>query len=467
MADMAGERTGSTICAVASAPGAGQRAVVRASGPLASQAVRALCRDTEGLPLVLTGRGLYEVQVDDGVGTQPALLVWMPGPGSYTREDVAEWHLVGNPALVRAVLRRLGELGLEPAGPGEFTRRAFENGRLDLTRAEGVLALVEARNREELRAAGSLLAGGLGGRITALREVLEDLRALAEASLDFDQQDTGHVPLEEITTALEGAQADLLEARSWENRRTPASGLARVVLAGLPNAGKSALFNRLTLEGDEHRAIESDQAGTTRDAKVGRLALPGGQEVLLVDTAGFDPGAEGVDGMAQQRRDLEWERADLLLELVDPGGAAGQPSNPPRSAASPRLLVYSKADLNAPTEGAGEHLWISSHTGAGLHALLAQIETRLGLAVEESAASPAHSASHSGLERQLSQRHRQALDQALEELHQARALLGEGAGLDLVAEALRGATLALDRITGQTTPEDLLDRIFARFCLGK
>ena len=153
MAGTAAERTRSTIYAVASAPGAGERAVVRASGSLAFEAVRGLCRDADGQPLAPPSRGLYEVQVDDGVGTQPALLVWMPGPGSYTREDVAEWHLVGNPALVRAVLRRLGELGLEPAGPGEFTRRAFENGRLDLTRAEGVLALVEARNREELRAA--------------------------------------------------------------------------------------------------------------------------------------------------------------------------------------------------------------------------------------------------------------------------------------------------------------------------
>ncbi|MBJ75999.1 MAG: tRNA uridine-5-carboxymethylaminomethyl(34) synthesis GTPase MnmE [Planctomycetes bacterium] len=463
MAGTAAERTRSTICAVASAPGAGERAVVRASGPQALEAVRGLCRDAEGQPLAPPGRGLYEVQVDDGVGVQPALLVWMPGPGSYTREDVAEWHLVGNPALVRAVLRRLGELGVEPAGPGEFTRRAFENGRLDLTRAEGVLALVEARNSEELRAAGSLLAGGLGGRIAALREVLEHLRALTEASLDFDQQDTGHVPLEEITAALEKARADLLEARTWESRRTPASGLARVVLAGLPNAGKSALFNRLTLEGDEHRAIESDQAGTTRDAKIGRLALPGGQEVLLVDTAGFDPHAEGVEAMAQDRRDLEWERADLLLEVVDPLGIQATADNPATGSGIPRLVVKSKVDLVPPPEDSGESLWISSHTGAGLTGLLAQIETRLGLAIQ----SDSPSSSSSGLERQLSERHRQALDQALQELGQARALLGERAGLDLVAEALRSAGLALDRITGQTTPEDLLDRIFSRFCLGK
>lgn len=463
MASTAAEGTRSTICAVASAPGAGQRAVVRASGPLAFKAVQGLCRDADGKPSAPSGRGLFEVQVDDGVGVQPGLLVWMPGPGSYTREDVAEWHIVGNPALVRAVLRRLGELGLEPAGPGEFTRRAFENGRLDLTRAEGVLALVEARNREELRAAGSLLAGGLGGRIAALREVLEQLRALTEASLDFDQQDTGHVPVQEITAALEEAQADLLEARTWENRRTPASGLARVVLAGLPNAGKSALFNRLTLEGDEHRAIESDQAGTTRDTKEGRLALPGGQEVLLVDTAGFDPQAEGVDAIAQDRRDLEWGRADLLLELVEWSETPAAAHNPESVPEIPRLVVKSKVDLGAPPEDPGEWLWISSHTGAGLKGLLTQIEIRLGLAAQDDTPSQ----SHSGLERQLSERHRQALDQALEELAQARALVGEKAGLDLVAEALRGAGLALDRITGQTTPEDLLDRIFSRFCLGK
>lgn len=450
-----------TICAVASAPGAGERAVLRASGDLSAEAVRKLCRDDEDRPFVPAERGLYEVQVDDGVGRQPALLVWMPGPASYTREDVAEWHLVGNPALVQAVLRRLGELGLEPAGPGEFTRRAFENGRLDLTRAEGVLALVEARNREELRAAGALLTGGLGGRIAALREVLENLRALTEGSLDFDQQDTGHVPLEQITHALEKARVDLLEAQGWENRRAPSSGLARVVLAGLPNVGKSALFNRLTLEGEEHRAIENEQAGTTRDAKVGRVALPGGQQVLLVDTAGLAPGSGEVEVKSQERRRLEWEGADLLLELVDAAQHPGSPRGP--GTQTEHLVVYSKGDVQSSHEIPDQHLLISSHTGLGLEQLLVQIETRLGYATQAGQGS----AAHSGLERQLSMRHRQALSEALDELNQSRSLLSDGAGLDLVAEALRGASQALDRITGQTTPEDLLDRIFARFCLGK
>ena len=155
--------------------------------------------------------------------------------------------------------------------------------------------------------------------------------------------------------------------------------------------------------------------------------------------------------------------ADLLLDVVDPLGIQATADNPATGSGIPRLVVKSKVDLVPPPEDSGESLWISSHTGAGLTGLLAQIETRLGLAIQ----SDSPSSSSSGLERQLSERHRQALDQALQELAQARALLGERAGLDLVAEALRSAGLALDRITGQTTPEDLLDRIFSRFCLGK
>src|SRR5262245_53308739 len=175
----------------------------------------------------------------------PLLLLWMPGPRSFTREDVAELHLPGSPPLLDAALERVLALGATPAEPGEFTRRAFLSGRIDLTRAEGVLALVGARDDRERRAGAALLAGGLADRIEALRDRLEDLRALCEASLDFDERDTGHVPEGEIEERLAGVRAALAEAHAFEVARASPGGEPRVVLTGAPNAGKSSLFNRL------------------------------------------------------------------------------------------------------------------------------------------------------------------------------------------------------------------------------
>ena len=188
----------STIAAVATAPGSGARGVLRVSGPEAADLVRRTVRDAAGRPLAALERGAFAGRFDDGRGTQPALVLWMPGPGSYTREDVAEFHLVGSPPLLDAALRRLLELGARLAEPGEFTRRAFEHGRLDLSRAEGVLALVEAENLHQAQAATELLFGGLAERIDALRDTLEEVRALCEASLDFDETDTGHVAEEHL-----------------------------------------------------------------------------------------------------------------------------------------------------------------------------------------------------------------------------------------------------------------------------
>ncbi len=449
----------------------------------------ALARDGQGVHWTPTARGLYDVQLHDGVGCQPALLVWMPGPGSYTREDVAEWHVAGNEHLVRAVLERLLSCGVELAAPGEFTRRSYLNGRLDLTRAEGVLALIEARNREEVRAAGALLGGGLARRIESLRDSLDALQALTEASLDFDETDTGHVPSEELLGLFDRAQSALVEALGWERRRNPASGLARVVLAGKPNAGKSALLNALVAHalatgdslGRAVRSIESDQEGTTRDVKEVRLSLPGGQEFLLVDTAGIEglPPLEedgGAAALAQERRHEEWARADVLVTLVDArkvaGGGLGQESWLPAAGPS-EIRVLSQVDRWV--EAGGElpdctalpdwDVSLSSHRGWGLDELLIQIETTLTGAGGGQGPWPGDGPS--GVARQLSLRHVAAIEEALEHLGEAASLQEAGEGLDLVAEALRASSRALDSITGETTPENLLDRIFARFCLGK
>ncbi len=445
-----------TIAAVSSPPGPALRGVIRVSGPDARRLIeRTFAREEdESGPL---RRGVFPGRFHDPRGSQPALLLWMPSPHSYTREDVAELHLPGSPPLLDAALERLVELGARLAGPGEFTRRAFLNGRLDLTRAEGVLELIEATNEGERRAAGLLLEGGLDERVRGLRAELEDLRTLCEASLDFDETETGHVPGDELSARAAAAAAALDEALGWEVRRQPPSALPRVVLRGAPNAGKSSLYNALA--GGEGGALVSEHAGTTRDALAALWTLPGGT-CLLLDAPGLDPGATGPDATAQGLASRERRSADLLLRVVEAGTAPGED---PRSAV-PHRVVWSKADLAPGFAPPAGDVLTSARTGEGLEELGAVVARALGLDGDPDAASEGPSP---GLARELFARHRQALVHAASALGRAREMIAEEAPLDLVAERLREATDALDGIAGHTSPEDVLDRIFSRFCIGK
>ncbi len=459
-----------TIAAIASPSGPGLRGLIRLSGADAARLVLATTR--------LVGdfaphrRGIHLGRFRDHRGEQPLLLLWMPAPRSYTREDVAELHLPGSPWLLEAALARLLELGAEPAQPGEFTRRAFENGRIDLLEAEGVLALVQAAGEAECRAASSLLLGGLGVRVAGLRAELEELRALCEASLDFDQSDTGHVPIEELGRLGQRVRAGLEEALSWEERREPLAGLPRIVLAGAPNAGKSTLFNALAADA---RALVSDLAGSTRDVLVGIWPIAG-VDCRLVDTAGLDPEHSGLsdpDRQARARARAELEACDLILWLADPAsgrsrsvalGIEALPKGPGC------CLVWTKKDLG-PVRPPFPHpglpaVWVSAARREGLDELASLAATQLGLAGSSPALAEV-SGGGGGDGRALSLRHRRALGIARDQLDGALGLLRSSAPLDLAAEALRLATAALDGIAGRTTPEDLLDRIFARFCLGK
>ncbi len=447
-----------TIAAIASPPGGGLRGIIRLSGPRAGEIVRSIWAG--GSPLDLARRSARLGRFRDRRGEQPLLLLWMPGPRSFTREDVAEFHLPGAPPLLAAALERLLDLGAVPAAPGEFTRRAFLSGRIDLTRAVGVLALVAARNESERRAGRALLAGGLADRVGLLRERLEDLRALAEASLDFDERDTGHVPEREIEDLALSARAALTEALDWEVARARAAGEPRVVLAGAENAGKSALFNRLM---GAEAAIVSPLPGTTRDV-LSRVMEIDGHACRLIDTAGVEgPDASGAVVQAARRAArTACESADLLVWVVD-ASAAGVVRDPPQGACA--LLVWNKIDLPGvvpapPPALAGRLPWVatSALTGAGLSDLRAAIARELG---------PAAPGEGAGLSRELSLRHRGALEKASRALAEGLAVWRGRAPLELLAEHLRRATEALDEITGATTPEDLLDRIFARFCLGK
>ncbi|MFN0244276.1 MAG: tRNA modification GTPase [Planctomycetota bacterium] len=455
-----------TIAAIATPPGAGLRGVIRVSGMRARELATATWCGAP--PPDFTRRGLYRGAFRDARGEQPLLLVWMPAPRSFTREDVAEFHLSGSPPLLAAALDRLLALGAELAQPGEFTRRAFAAGRIDLTQAEGVLALVEAASADEARAGLALLTGGLSQRIERLRDELDDLRALCEASLDFDPLDTGHVPDDEIGAGLERVAADLAAAAAWEAQRAPLRALPRVVLAGAPNAGKSSLFNALCRA---ELALVSDLPGTTRDVVAAETDCAG-RAVELQDLAGFDAGAQGVDAAAQRKAADASAAADLVLYVVDASRAddAAIQAELARLPSERVLLVWSQIDRAGaraapPPELSGASAWVavSAPRGLGLEAL----GERVRAALDEHAAPGPGPGAETGVTRAVEARHAIALDAARVELDGARQIHAAGAPLELLAEHLRRASDVLDLVSGRSTPEDVLDRIFARFCLGK
>jgi tRNA modification GTPase len=443
-----------TIAAIATPPGPARRGIVRLSGPRAAELVRACLCDEVPRFEPAHPRHLARGRFDDGRGLQPVTLLWMRAPSSFTREDVAELHLSGAEPLLACALGRLLALGARAAAPGEFTRRAFLNGRLDLSRAEGVLAMTEAGNEATRAAAALLLDGGLDERTAAMRERLLALLTLCEASLDFDEAETGHVPRAELERDLRAAEAAVAEALAWEVRRAAPSAFPRVLLLGAPNAGKSSLWNALT----GGRALVGPEAGTTRDALVGEWQLER-LPCLLIDGPGLEAAPDSAPAAkAQQLFERVRAQADLVLWVVD--ATCPELAGVPEGA---RLLVWNKIDLpgaralaTVAVPGGLPAAPVSATRGTGLAELGRAVERML--AGEEREGGAAH---------MLFARHREALVRARVQLAEAAGLLESGAPLDLLAEALRASLAALDELSGRTLAEDVLDRIFARFCLGK
>ncbi len=449
---------GDPVYALATPPRPARRAVIRLTGrELLARADAVL---PPGLP---RPRGRREARTGalawlPGCRVPAALLVF-PGPGSATGEDVLEIHLPSSLPVLEAVQEQLRRAGLRPAEPGEFTRRAFRNGRLDLVQAEAVLDLVHARSAGAAAAAAAVLAGGLGRPMAAAREALAGALTELEASLDFEEGDTADLRPEEVAGLLREARRALAAGLDGEERRTPGpAGLPRIGLAGPPNAGKSTLFARLT----GRRVLVSGEAGTTRDLLEGTWRPPGlEEEWLLVD----GPGRGGVaaDPRDAAARKLATRRpCDLWWWLGDVGDPATPPPEPLPGA--PLLVVWNQRDrprrvpleVLRRAETWGPPVWISARTGAGLAELARRSAALLARAEEERAAAVAAGA-----------RHRAALRAALECLERAEELHATGAGADLVAEELRAAIRALEELAGRLAPKDLLDRIFSRFCIGK
>lgn len=417
-----------TIFALSSGAPPAAVALVRISGPGADAALAALAGRLPE-PRVATFRRLRF----GGEAIDNTVILRFPGPNSATGEDIAELHLHGGRAVVARVLAVLGDLpGLREAAPGEFTRRAFENGRIDLAEAEGLADLLEAETEAQRRAALALAGGALSRQVAAWQDRLLGLSARLEAELDF--ADEGDVAAT-ATTDRTDIRALRDEIEAWI-ARPPVERLKdglRVAIAGPPNAGKSSLFNALV---GRDAAITSATAGTTRDLIEAPVAIDG-IAFVLIDTAGLRDSADAIEAIGVERAEASIAAADLVLWL-------GGPEDAPAGA----LRIHSKADLAA--SSGTEDISVSARTGAGLAALSQLLVARAGSLLPRDGEVP------------LNRRHRAALAAV-------SAALAEGSHPDplIAAESLRLARRALDRITGQAGVEDMLDALFGRFCIGK
>ncbi|MFL6857129.1 MAG: tRNA uridine-5-carboxymethylaminomethyl(34) synthesis GTPase MnmE [Allosphingosinicella sp.] len=424
--------TAETIYALSSGSPPAAIALVRISGPRAAAALEALTGKRPE-PRVAT---LAAVRGADGERLDTALALLFPGPASATGEDVAELHLHGGRAVVAAVLGALSALeGLREARPGEFTRRAFENGRIDLAEAEGLADLLEAETESQRRAALAMAGGAIGRRVGAWQARLLALAAGLEAMIDFS--DEGEVG-EALPPGWPEAVAALTAEMQAALARPPAERLkegVRVVIAGPPNSGKSSLLNYLA---GREAAITSAMAGTTRDVIEAPTAI-GGTPFLLVDTAGLREAADEVEAIGVGRARDSLAGADLVLWLGPPADC------PARERA---LIVQSKIDV-APRDSEAE-LHVSAETGEGMEALAAAVVARARSLLP--------------LEGESAFNRRQLASVAA-----ACQALSKGRWDDpiLAAEALRAAGAALDTVTGRAGVEDMLDALFGRFCIGK
>lgn len=459
------DRDASTIAAIATPPGAGGIGVIRISGPDSLPLLRRLFRphrDRELIPHRLT----YGWVVDPGTDrdVDEVMAVIMPGPRSYTCEDVVEIQCHSSYLILQHILGLILAQGALPAEPGEFTKRAFLNGRIDLTRAEAVIDLLQAQTSQGLQIAISLLRGTLQERVAAIRQDLLDVRAVLEVAIDFPDDD-----LEILNPAI--MQSNLVTKvilpleellRAADRGRIYREGIS-VVILGRPNVGKSSLLNSLL---KEERAIVTEIPGTTRDTIEDFLNIKG-MPVRIIDTAGIRDNAEAVEELGIQRARRKQEEADLVLLVVD--GSVGVEADDlallGSLAGRPALLVVNKIDLRADRD-----LSVFAQLAPGLPLVALSARTGEGLVrLEEAIFATVTGGDQAEPEHRCvpNARHRQALQGALDSTQQLVAALADHLPPDLLAIEVQVALEKLGEIVGETTNEDLLDTIFTRFCLGK
>lgn len=442
-----------TIAAIATAAGAGGIGIIRLSGSAAPAIARTLLgknpRPRQAHYCTFTEK--------DGSVLDRGLIIHFPAPHSFTGEDVVELQAHGSPVILRCLLARVIELGARQARPGEFSERAFLNGKIDLVQAEAIADLIASGSQAAARAAVRSLDGEFSSRVQALTDAVVRLRVWIEAAIDFPEEEIDFLATPQLLDDLVatcGCLDDLLAASRRGVRL--ADGL-HVVIIGRPNAGKSSLLNALAAS---DRAIVTDLPGTTRDLLRETIDLDG-IGMTLVDTAGLRDSLDAVEIEGMRRARDELARADLaVLVSTDAQLEDDLPLLADLPATTSRLIVHNKIDLagGAPRQAEIDglaHIWLSARSGAGLDLLMAALRQAAGYTEDNQGAFSARA------------RHVDALERARQHLHAALfALRAQRAG-ELAAEELRQAQHALGEITGTFSSEDLLGRIFADFCIGK
>lgn len=454
----------STIAALATAPAPAGIAIVRVSGPRTRVAIHALFRgkiDPVEEPRQLIFGELIDYHT--GAVIDKCLAVFMPGPHSFTGEDIGEFQLHGSPLLVEKVLRSLFAFGISPAEPGEFSKRAFINGKLDLVQAEAIADLISATSEQALKLASEQLKGRLSDAVDKLGEPLRDALAEIEASLDFPEEDIEPSKREKLTEEFKLAHSKIEELlASYSFGHSVRDGF-RVLLCGRPNAGKSSLLNVLL---GRPRAIVTEVSGTTRDL-IEEEAVFGGYRFVFCDSAGITESDNEVEriGIELARSKLEW--ADLVLYVVDGTDKEGswkELLGELRGRSKRLWMITNKIDLNPAAIGTffcdsstcQQNLYLSAKTKSGIDvltkALVDEVASQAGGSVESNMVL-------------TNERHKNCLSRAKKAL--GAIVTQPSLPLEIVAEEVRIALRALEELVGKTTTEDILGRIFSKFCIGK
>ena len=447
-----------TIAAIATGTGPAALSMVRISGPDSANIGDAIFSG-KVRPSAMKSHVLHYGHIVDagGILLDEAMLAVLKPPHSFTAEEMVEITCHGGAAAVGAVLEAALAAGARPARPGEFSLRAFLNGRIDLAQAEAVCDIINAKTGAAARAALERLSGGLSHKVTTVRESLLDSAALVESMIDFPEEDLPPADSRDLIKKIELAETRIRELLKGRRAAMVLKDGARVVIAGKPNVGKSSLFNMLL---KEEKAIVTETAGTTRDVLEGWIDIKG-IPVRLFDTAGLRETSDNIEAHGVSRARGKLEQADLVLLVLD--GTSPITAEDQRLLSQTekyhRLVLLNKSDLGHPSNSKTDRSWlrISAITEQGLPELEGSIVSQLtdGQGIEAGAASAANA-------RQV-----QLMEDSLKHLKTAIDGLEKKLSYELLASDLKAAIDALGQITGQTVGDDILNRIFEKFCIGK